>query len=305
MNLSPYQPPRNTHLLKSFAITEELFPRIEEIVANCTKLVELKIGNIPQYCLNADGSIWDGSTAISDELLLHEPDDSDDEDVHSHNEEEYELDLKLLASNLHELKSLHIGSGLEFSRQPVAPPTLEQLLQLETLSLCPIEGRILCDTSRDEWNLRVLAQSSRQLKTLDLRGCYLRILSLGWLKTEILQSLHMFYQVPAASVLAKWSNSLKYLTLARVSARYKSYRSYGPERPGEELDACLSVMAKSEQSKLEQLDLRGSDCTLAPLRQLISKCRLLVYLDTRDCAELPSQLRDQFKSSTEILERFA
>lgn len=306
MNLSPRHAVRkNPLLLKSLTVTDELLPNIEDILTNCKKIVHLRIGHI-RHELDDDGPIWDGNKSTNDGPLLAAGlpvvDDSD-EDA-SDEDDEHELDVKLIASNLNELKTLHIGSGLQLCRQPIAPPTFEQLLQLEILSLCPIRPLIRSDRSRDEWNLRILAQSSEVLRVLDLRGCYLKIFSLGWLKTKKLQSLHLFYQVPAASVLVRWSTSLKYLTLVRVSVRYKCYRSMGPERPGEELDACINSLAMCEDSKLEQLDLRESDCSLAPLRLLVSKCRRLTYLDTRGCSHLPSELQDQFIDSTEILEHF-
>lgn len=315
MNVLPSHAVRkNPLLLRSLTVSDELLPNIEDILVNCKKLIHLKIGHI-NYELQ--GIIWDGIVSINDQPLAVQQqviDISEDEDALSHEEYddddedqgEFELDPKLIAVNLHKLKNLHIGSGLQLSRQPMAPPTLEQLLQLETLSLCPLGSqRRNCDKSRDEWNLRILAQSSEALKNLDLRGCYLKIFSLGWLRTRVLQSLHLFYQVPAASVLDKWSGSLKYLTLARVSSRYRSYRSMGPVEPGQELDACLHCLAMSEHSELEQLDVQESDCTLAPLRLLVSKCRRLAYLDTRGCTYLPSDLQAQFSDSTEIMEHFA
>lgn len=291
---------KNPLLLKSLSVDGTLYSRLDEITHNCKKLLHLKIGH--QKCrIHPDGQIWDRKESINDSIqsrISRENDSSDDESFDG--EGDFELDAKLISANLPELQVLHIHSGLTLQRQPVAPPTLDELLQIRELVLSPLSERVNIDRSRDEWNLRILAQSSNNLEILDLRGCYLKILSLGWLKTRQLKALHLFYQVPAASVLTRWIDTLKYLTLSKISTRYKSYRSLGPENPGEELDACLLSLASTITSQLLQVDLQESDCSLTPLVSLISSCKLLNYIDTRGCEKIPRNFQVICNSKEEI-----
>lgn len=283
-------------LLRSLVVDEELYGNLDEIVGNCKKLLHLKIG-IPKSKTNPNGALFDGRHSINDLFELHEDDSSDNESLDG--EGSFELDVKLISSNLHLLESLHINSNLTLKRQPVAPPTLDELLKLKELVLNPLTERVNIDRSRDEWNLRVLGQSSVELEILDLRGCYLKIFSLGWLKTDKLKALHLFYQVPAASVIARWVKSLRFLTLAKVSKRYRTYRNLGPEKPGEELDACLEVLATND-SQLLQIDLRESDCTLNSLLTLINTCGHLSYVNTQNCEKLPENLQVVCQSPEEV-----
>lgn len=292
---------RSPLLLKSLVIDEHLYEHLEEIACNCRRLLQLQIGRT-NLKSNHNGEIWNGQesincleyTGISDEL-----EESDDD------EEQFELDVKLIANYFHDLKKLYIGSGLQLKRQPVAPPTLDQLTQLEELQICPLKPGVRCDRSRNEWNIRVLAQSSKVLKRLDLRGCYLKILSLGWLETDQLEALHLYYQVPAVSVLFKWSRTLKYLTLARISHRYRAYRSMGPDKPHEELDACLINLASVDESQLTQLDLQESDCSYEAIKFLALNCKRLSYLDTRDCCKLNRRFRNQLMTRESIISIFS
>lgn len=303
MSLSPYdqQPFRkNPLLLRSLFVDETLYSHLDEITYNCKKLLQLKIGR--QKCKNhTNGSIWDGEDSINDLVesgISVNSNSSDDESLDG--EGDFELDAKLIATNLNDLQVLHVYSGLTLKKQPVAPPTLDQQLHIRELVLCPLSERVKIDRSRDEWNLRILAQSSESLEILDLRGCHLKILSLGWLKTEQLKALHLFYQVPAASVLSRWIDTIKYLTLSKISTHHKSYRSLGPEKPGEELDACLLSLASSRESQLSQIDLKESDCSLNSLMSLIGNCKLLNYVDTRDCELLPQNFQIVCRSIEEI-----
>lgn len=291
---------KNPLLLKSLTVDETLYSRLDEITYNCKKLLHLKIGH--QKCkVHREGQVWDGTESINDSIqsrISGGNDSSDNESLDG--EGDFELDAKLISANLPELQVLHIHSGLTLQRQPVAPPTLDELLRIKELVLSPLSERVSIDRSRDEWNLRILAQSSTSLEILDLRGCYLKILSLGWLKTRQLKALHLFYQVPAASVLNRWIDTLKYLTLSRISTRFKPYRSLGPENPGEELDACLLSLASTNTSQLLQIDLRESDCSLTPLVSLVSNCKLLNYIDTRDCEKIPQDFQVICNSKDEI-----
>lgn len=282
-------------------VDKSLYTNIEEICVNCKNLLHLKIGH--QECkFDSLGRIWDGKESLNtsdpsyDSTGSEDSDDSQDEDF----DEEFELNVKHIASNLNQLRSLHINSGIQLERQPVAPASLDELTCLEELRLCSLRPGINCDNTRDEWNLRKLAQSSTRLRILDLRGCYLKILSLGWLKTEQLEALHIYYQVPAASVLSKWRCRLKYLTLAKISTRYKTYRSMGPVNPGEELDACLRSLATAENSQLLQLDLQESDCSLDSLVALLTSCKSLHYIDTRRCEKLPQRMQVRCVNQQEI-----
>lgn len=300
---------RNELLLKTLKIDENLYDNIEEIVENCKKLIHLTIGH-KNYPYHDGGEIWT-SEGLSINCSLstqhtNQPHQQVDQNnlSSSEDEDQFELDIKLIAKKLHELKSLNIGSGVQLKRQPVAPAMLDELINLEELRLCPIKIGVRCDRSRDEWNLRTLAQSSTELNKLDLRGCYLKIFSLGWLKTEKLEALHLYYQVPAASILFKWSKTLKYLTLAKVSSKYRTYRSMGPDEPGQELDACLYMLASDDRSQLLQLDLQESDYSLDALKLVIEKCNMLSYLDTTQSEKLPQNLRVRCESRSKILNLF-
>lgn len=297
-DLQPFK--KNPLLLKSLFVDESLYSNLDEIIHNCKKLLKLKIGH--QKCKNrTDGVIWDGEESINDLVELEISGSANPSDVESlDGEGDFELDAKLIAANLHDLQVLHIYSGLTIKNQLVAPPTLDQLLKIRELVICPVSEQVRIDRSRDERNLRILAQSSNMLEVLDLRGCYLKIFSLGWLKTERLKALHLFYQVPAASVLSRWIDTIEYLTLSKISTRYKSYRSLGPERPGEELDACLLLLASSNSSRLLQVDLKESECSLSSLLPLVRNCKLLSYLDIRDCRMIPQNFRTVCKSKEEI-----
>lgn len=305
---SKFQPiKKNPLLLRSLVLDEELYEHFEEIACNCKRLLHLEVGHV-KCKHHLDGSIWNGQESINcDEFLESEASIiSDDELDDSESEEgQFELDVRLISQNLHELKSLHINSCLQLKRQSVAPPTLDDLTDLEDLRMCPLKPGIRCDRSRDEWNLRTLAQNSSVLRVLDLRGCYLRILSLGWLKTQQLEALHLYYQVPAVSVLFKWSKTIKYLTLAKISHRYKAYRSMGPDKPDEELDACLICLGSVDDSQLTQLDIQGSDCSLGPLKTLILCCGELSYLDTRNCSKLEEKFKVRLTDRQSILTTFS
>lgn len=290
---------KNPLLLGSLVIDESLYQNFQEIVENCRKLQQLKIGQLTFLATSSSESIWDGE-AHRENTEGSDSSSSEDE------EGTFELDVKLIASNLNDLRILHLGSGIQFKRQPVAPPTIEhELSRLEELRICLIRHRLKCDTTRDEWNLRILAQNSTELKRLDLRGCYLKIFSLGWLKTEKLESLHLYYQVPAASILIRWSRTLRYITLVKISSKYRRYRSMGPTNPAEELNACLLSLASAEKdSKLVQIDLHESDCSLEAVKHLIRNCQSLSYIDTLCCETLPEDLRVQITSRPQILDLF-
>lgn len=287
--------------MTSLVVEEHLYPLIDQITARCTRLSKLRIG-YKTYGFNLDGSIWDGNRSINDLVypgagFREEPGETADED------DEYELDVKLISRNLAELRSLEIGSGLQLARQPVAPPFLNELTLLEDLRICPLRQGVLCDRSRDEWNLRILAQSSVELRRIDLRGCYLKILSLGWLKTEKLEALHLYYQVPAASVLSRWSKQLRYVTLAKISTKYRTYRSMGPVSPAQELDACLMCLSVPD-SELIQIDVHESDCSIEPLKTLIDRAKKLNYIDTLRCNTLHERYRVRLIERQQILNLF-
>lgn len=289
---------KNTLLVRSLTVDEKLVDNLEDILFNCTELTELKIlSSIGNKNIESAWLIWDGNRSTNEfESFTSFEEDSDDDDGG-----QMEVDPKVIATNSRKLKHLSIGPNVQLKRQPNAPPTLDQLRCLERLDLHCGSG---CDRSRDEWNLRVLCQSSQNLTHLDLRGCYLKIFSLGWLITENLQVLHLYYQVPAASVFSKWTKSLKYLTLAKISKQYKRYRSMGPEKPGEELDACLMELATTTECPLVQLDLQCSDCSLDSIKLLIDNCKNLNYLDTSDCSNLPPNFRVRCTQRENITRRF-
>lgn len=299
---------KKSHFVRSLTLQkQEDYAMIPQLELNCPNLSQLVLGfKSIEYHENS-GVIWDGSKSIN-EFQHTQPsrDDLADEDDESDEEiEQFELNVEQIASNLRNLKSLQINSGLQMLRQPVAPPILDQLPELIELRLSPITPDILCDTSRDERNLRILAQSSKKLTKLDVRGCYLKIFSLGWLSTETLEALHVYYQVPAASVLHKWSRTVKYLTLARVSEEYKAFRCQGPAQPGEELDACITMLSSIDDCPLEQLDLQESDCSLDPLISIVKNLKNLHYLDTQLCKKLPSCYRKRIVSRSQLLDLFS
>lgn len=264
------------------------------IALNCKNLVNLYLGQDLCALHDSTGAIWDGFKSINDYPEEWEA-FSDIGDML--------LDVKDIA-DIHTLESIHINHGVQLKSLNINPPKLEQLTILKDLRLCPIGPSSPIDFSRDERNLRVLAQSSKKLKILDIRGCYLRIFSLGWLETEHLEALHVFYQVPAVSILFKWGKCLKYLTLSKIARNHSTFRSYGPIEPGEELDACLEMLASISDSPLQQLDVRKSDCTIKPVIALVKNCKKLEFLDTQNCKKIPKKYRLRCTSRSQILNLF-
>lgn len=193
------------------------------------------------------------------------------------------IDTRVLAAHLSSIVKLEIGPGVELVKLNHAPPMLNDLKNLEELTISTCVNHIShytcdCDYTRDEWSLRILAQNSRRLRYLDVRGCFLKIMSLGWLKTERLEELHMFHQVPAASILAQWYRTLKVLTLSHVSRATRSMRSMGPTDPREELDACLYTLSRFP--KLRLLDLKGSEHSLDALQAVIDNTKSVESIQT-------------------------
>lgn len=289
---------KNALSLKTFKVDESIHERLEEICKYCKNLEQLTIGRQAFNPVNPDGSIWaPGQAELSD---FDSEDESDSE-----TDRLPKVDAKVISENLRRLKKLEIGTEFELKEPLVDPPVLDELPVLEDLRMSPLRPEIFLDKTRNERNLRILAQHSKNLKILDIRGCYLRsVLSLGWLTTQKLEALHVWYHVPATSVLSTWAPTLKYLTLARVNSKYDWCRGQGPNDPTEELNACLEMLGSCQRSKLQQLSLDRSSYSLKSLLKIVKGCRNLEYLDTKFCYLLPDELQKIFDSNSTIRQSF-
>lgn len=221
---------------------------LSRLAKHCKQLTHLELGILEQ----------------GDETIKQNEDDSDSDGSSSSDDEDQTqcIDAKFISANFLHLKVFSCYS-FEFTRHTAAPAVLTEMIDLRELRLPILKG---CDQTRDEWTLRTLAQSSTRLIHLDARGCFLKVFSLGWLTTNKLRSLHLHYSVPSSAILKRWSSSLVYLTLSKVSEKYREHRSQGPPNPAPELDACLETLACAETSKLKYLDLSESDCGYLPVR---------------------------------------
>lgn len=295
------------HLLNDIKAVDNL---IEDVIVNCKELTHLKLGYFwrgrETY---KGGAIWNGSDTISDPDIRYWDEDGPLFEQPKILNEMLELDPKLIATNLHKLVSLKIGPYLTLTSPQNEPPILNELLNLEELAVFWPNHHTVNFKDR---SIRTLAQNSEKLRILDLRSYILGIFTLDHLKTEVLEALHVRWRAPAASVLSRWAHTLRYLSLLSINSQIQKHFCRPPDEPDipydaryEWVDNCLrSLIEVDGESKLEQLDIQRSVCSLDILKLLVKKCKRLTYLDTRG-SSLPDGWQGQFTSSAEILQHFS